>query len=527
MLRPTTEDLQEKGRVSQETPAMTTGSRRSFETLLLTGVLLLGLSLRAWGVADQSLSMDEFAELDTAAQPVAVIVGEVDGFPPLYQLILRGWTALWGDEGGRWLSVLFGVSTIPIVWLLGRRLGGVATGLWSAFLLATSPFHIWYSQEARSYVLYILLAAATMWLLLRALETDRIEDWGLYAAVSVAGMYVHYYFVLILLIGAIVILWRRRGLGALRRPVAAHVAIGFLAIPLLWILDHDLVFQTGFPDQTSFGIGAWGYTYVSLITGYSLGPSLRELHAMNLREALVAFAPWLLVLVPMLAVLARAGARALPRPALGALALFLLVSVPLIGLIGIVAGVGYNVRYVAWTIIPFLLWLGAGATRWRSWPVGATLAALICLSALAIWNRHHLDRYRNEDIRAATTFIAARSGERVPVFTLAGYMWKTAGYYLGRDYAVYPLPDASGDSLRVTRAIGLIRALTPAGSPYWLVYSRAFHGDPNGAVKDALEDRHGLEPAARFSGAVLYRGVVPAGTSSSDPRRSEPRRSAS
>lgn len=73
-------------------------------------------------------------------------------------------TRLFGtsEAWGRSAAALFGVATIPVLWLASRE-GRVA-----AVLLAVSPLHVYYSREARGYALLMLLTAVLIFVLLRA-----------------------------------------------------------------------------------------------------------------------------------------------------------------------------------------------------------------------------------------------------------------------------------------------------------------------------------------------------------------------
>lgn len=63
---------------------------------------------------------------------------------------------------GRVAAAIFGLLTIALVWRIDARSGVVA-----AMLLAVSPLHVYYSREARSYALLMLLTAALIFILLR------------------------------------------------------------------------------------------------------------------------------------------------------------------------------------------------------------------------------------------------------------------------------------------------------------------------------------------------------------------------
>jgi uncharacterized membrane protein len=480
--------------------------RRS--SVLLLAILALGLCLRVWGIAGQSLSGDEVVELQNAASGLTAIAQTADGFPPLYSMLLHGWLRLYPDSlAARWFSVLLGVLSICFGWLLGRRLGGVAVGLWTALLLAILPLHIWYSQEGRVYAMYLLLATAALWALFQALDRNSRRDWIVFTVTAVAGMYVHYYFIVVLLAGALLV-FTQRGHGRLAEPAVAYSVVAALGLPLLWLLPSDLGLQAGptYVSQTRFGIDALGYTYVSLITGYTLGPSLRELHSMKTAEALANFFPWLVLMAPPLAILGYHGWQVLERRALERVVLLIAVPVAAIGLLGRLAGVGYNVRYTVWVLVPVIVLLAAGATRWRRWPVAAALTILFGIWGLALMNRRFSDRYRNEDIKGVSAYIMSHGETSVPVFVLAPAYMATR-HYVGPRWSVYSLPSSTDDSAGVSQVLDMIASSAPAGDAYWLVYSREFHDDPDGAVRTALELRDGIHVIARFPGAVLYRGV--------------------
>jgi 4-amino-4-deoxy-L-arabinose transferase-like glycosyltransferase len=102
-------------------------------------------------------------------------IGSIDQHPPLYYLLLHLWSALHGDSpyAVRLLSALFGAATIPIIYLIGKRLSGAVVGVVAAVLLAFSPFHIYFAQEARMYTLLAFNAAVAIYALARLLTDPR------------------------------------------------------------------------------------------------------------------------------------------------------------------------------------------------------------------------------------------------------------------------------------------------------------------------------------------------------------------
>jgi len=130
--------------------------------LFLLVILSVGSIFRIHGLPAPSLSSDEAFSVRVARLSYAGIVNDCakDVHPPLYYFVLHDWIGVFGDSESsvRGLSVLFGVLSIYLVFLLGTRLFDSHTGIVSAILLAVSSLHIQYSQNARMYTLLLSLS---------------------------------------------------------------------------------------------------------------------------------------------------------------------------------------------------------------------------------------------------------------------------------------------------------------------------------------------------------------------------------
>lgn len=153
--------------------------------------------LRFWDIGRDSLWEDEAASVFYARLPLGVLLGSnVDpGNPPGYRIALKGWVALFGEGEAalRSLSALAGMLGVVAVGVLGRLWSGsVGVGLLAALLLAISPYHIYYSREARGYALCVLLGLLSSALLLALLRRPRWVTGAGYALLAGAAPYVHY-----------------------------------------------------------------------------------------------------------------------------------------------------------------------------------------------------------------------------------------------------------------------------------------------------------------------------------------------
>lgn len=107
-------------------------------------------------------------------QPISEMIRltvDIDQHPPLYPILLHFWMQIAGssEAGARSMSAALGVLTIIPIYFLAKTLSGKTVGLLSALVLAVSPFHVQYAQEARAYTLLALCAAVSMWMLARLL----------------------------------------------------------------------------------------------------------------------------------------------------------------------------------------------------------------------------------------------------------------------------------------------------------------------------------------------------------------------
>jgi hypothetical protein len=196
------------------------------------------------------------------------------------------------------------------------------------------------------------------------------------------------------------------------------------------------------------------------------------------------------------------------RPTFLRLAVLVLAPVVVGGALTELVGVGFRVRYFAWVAIPLLALVGAGlASRPHPLRLAAT-AALLALWSVSILNRVHVERYWNEDVRALGAYLASTSAPSVPVFVTAKYMAVPVQYYLGGDWTVCALPDVGDDGAGTEGARRVVHTVTPTDSPYWLVYTRPFHSDPDLRLPRDLASSGPLRLRRGFAGISLYEGAV-------------------
>lgn len=150
------------------------------------GILALAFALRLWRLGDKNLWWDEALALWAVRKPLAALSAWTAGdvHPPLFFWSLWLWRRGVGETefALRLLPAIWGVISVALAWLLGRRAGGRRAGALAALLAAVSPFAVWWSGELRMYALAGLWVALAAYAVQRWLAAAEVPGRGSAAA---------------------------------------------------------------------------------------------------------------------------------------------------------------------------------------------------------------------------------------------------------------------------------------------------------------------------------------------------------
>lgn len=442
--------------------------------LLITG---LGLLLRCLFLSSKSFWMDEgfsvlMARTDYPTFFRFVRGGEINMLA--YYGLLRLWTqAGFGESFIRSLSVLASAATIPLLYLIGKRLFSPRVGLVAAALLAVHPSHIAYAQEARSYALAVFLVCLGTLFLLRGLSQDRIRDFVLYAGTMVLAIYSLALTVLVPLAlapAAILRLPARR----LRLLLIAAAALVVL-LPALFVVWRQ-----------STHIAAW----IPPLSGHML---LRVWRFLTLRKFGFLYA---LAWAAALWAAWRGRRTALFWPTLLAACWLVL---PLAALIALSIYKALLIPRVMLMCVPAAALLAAQGLESLRRPARWTLFALLVLASLAAVRSYY--RSPKPDWRGVTTLALAESQPGDGIVVVPEYARFTVDYYRELSGASARLPDAApGGQMEGSRLVA--RRL-------WLaVYGGNGYNPP---AQDALQsvlaasrNRYCVAASSQFSFVELF-----------------------
>ena len=187
-------------------------------------------------------------------------IPESEATPYLYYVLAWPWTRLFGfDEVGlRSLSALAGAAIVPVAYGAGAVLVSRRTGLVAAALVSVHPFLVWYSQEARAYGLFALLAAVSVLFFGQALRAGGRWAFVGWAVASSLALATHYFAVFLIVPEAVWLLLRSPA----RRP--ALLATVLPSVVLLVHLPLAL-------DQRGAGEAVTEASLVSRVAGIPKG----------------------------------------------------------------------------------------------------------------------------------------------------------------------------------------------------------------------------------------------------------------
>jgi mannosyltransferase len=474
---------------------MTAEARAATATWLipaLAATLLLALVLRLLGLEARP-AFDEAASWAFASLPWRTflqVMWRFEGNGIAYYLTLRGWLQF-GESLYflRLLSVLLGVGTVGVIYLLGARLFGTRVGLFAAVLLALHAFHIRFSQEARGYALTTLLLVLSAWLFLEMQR--RRSTWlvASYVVVSALAVYGHLLSVLVL---AAQWLWLLAGPGwpAVRRGIAVAVALAAAAAPALWYAVAQNEGQIDWikpldryrfmNEMASLAGGGKGVLLAfALLGGVAVAQALWWKRETAHRQGVAFLCFWAVFPIAVLVALAPIRSMFVDR--------YLLMCVPALILLAAVA-------------IDGLLDSAAVGLRWLGGAAG------LCLIGLTGWAT--LSQYRDtasagDPLRETTEYVTARlePGDGVILFTAATYFPYV--YYSSRrsaDAAALPettilFPDFGGlpSGLQPNPGREQIRTAIAGRNRVWLLLNRSAIRLVKGAAQAEPEIRGAIE----------------------------------
>ena len=524
---------------------------------LLLAITAGGGLLRLYQIGSKGLWLDEAFSVWMGWQPLGQMFGwllKIDQHPPLYYSLLHVWLAL-GDDAAtvRTLSAILSTLTIPIMYLLGKQVGGFRLGLLAALILALAPFHVRFAQETRMYALLTLNASLAMLFLARLLTDPR-------AATDPIGSQ----------FSRFVRTWRQAPKTAAEPPPDFRTDLSWLTAPTqrrrlpLQTITTDLawlgyiIFTTAtllshntaifFPLATNLFIltltalhhfisptlknwliaqggifllwSPWLAAFIIQSSGvyqeFWIPAPTPERVVWTLKNLLNPFLPeqitWTNLIWGLYGLLALLGLwRFRRRPAIIGLLLTLFLA-PAVGelLVSLRRPLFYD-RTLIWITIPFYLLLAAGVNqlRYRVLVLGAVLM-LVTVNGLSL--REYYTNFEKEQWDDAAQYVAGRVESEDLILFNATWVQIPFDFYFrfhNKNVAEHGAPvdlfDRGILEPKMTRAdVPRLQSLLRQYERVWLVYSHNWYTDPESIVVNALSSELTLLDRQQFYGLEIH-----------------------
>ena len=212
----------------------------------LVALVALASLIRLLVIDNQSFWMDEALtayETHSSFGGMLGTVAHIETTPPLYFVLIWLWAHVFGsgEVALRSFSTLAGIALVPIAFLSARELVSRPAGVLAAAFVAVNPFLVWYSQEARAYMLLAALSGASFLWFIRARENPNVRNVVWWAALSSLAVMTHFFAGFLVAPEALWLLWVSRG----RVVIVAVAVVAVVQAAMLPLALTDTSHGTG------------------------------------------------------------------------------------------------------------------------------------------------------------------------------------------------------------------------------------------------------------------------------------------
>lgn len=215
--------------------------------IIVLCVIFIGTFLRGYKLDRQNFWIDESTAIQKSKHLPSC--GEFESWvihwmcPPAYNLLLHFWIVLFGETESavRSLSVILGILSVILVYIVGVDLFNRKIALLSTFVIAISPFHIAFSQDAKMYAMLAFLGLLSFYLFYKTLFSNKKFYWLIYFFITTLMLYTHNWGVFLLISENIFFLLVRKYTSNTKKYLLSQLFIGLCYLPWLPFLFKQVM----------------------------------------------------------------------------------------------------------------------------------------------------------------------------------------------------------------------------------------------------------------------------------------------
>jgi uncharacterized membrane protein len=158
-------------------------------------IIILGATLRFYHIDFQSIWLDEIHTMNESNPNIPFselynVIMSGEQMPPFYFYSLYFIFKIFGYTTfvARIYSAVLGVISLYSIYLLGKELLSKRIGLIAAFILSVNYFHLYYSQDARPYILLLLFSILSLYKMVVYIKNPSLKNalyYGFFAAMMI------------------------------------------------------------------------------------------------------------------------------------------------------------------------------------------------------------------------------------------------------------------------------------------------------------------------------------------------------
>jgi uncharacterized membrane protein len=391
-------------------------------------ITITALFFRFFMLGSQSLWMDEaMVYLQTKGDSIFVVYSKVFShgghIGPFFHILNYLFSLLFGysEWALRAPSAIYGTVSVVLVYKIAQELKNNRIALLSSILLAISPVHVWYSQEARMYSLWIMLILFTVLIFIKILRAQKLSLWILFAVFASLSLWTFLNSVFVFFaLGLYLLIFIKR----YKRELYFYCVCIFVVFTsyfpgiIPWLTKgHVAIISTiGSPRATTiFDIL---YTFFVFNVGTTFGPSLITIRAL-LKQFGATSTAWrimsqygFLVIPSMLTYgcmflysVYKAAAKRKIENNIFILVIFFVPMIMIFGLTLFSNSLTFNVRYTLCSLPFYVILLSAaldGLSTWKKWTV---FSCMVFFSMFSLFSHYFKHEYSKIDFRSVVKYL--------------------------------------------------------------------------------------------------------------------------
>lgn len=450
--------------------------------IILSLVLLLSFILRVYRLEIESIWYDEAFSISVANENIFKLIERVaaDDNPPLYYIILHFWIKMfgYGENSVRFISVIFGVLSVYVLYRVGRLIFNEEIGILGAFILSISLFNIRYSQDTRFYSLLTLLVLISNYYFIKILKERNGKYIIGYIISTMAISYTHVFGLFYIIFQNIyyLLIFRKN----IKFWITIQGAILLLFLPWLIIFINQIIYIINTGGKTGGG-------HISNIQQPSLTIIIETFKSFASNYTTL----YLFIILVIIGTVAYKYKMASDVNDKIFLLLWLFVPIVLGVVISLIALPIYKTKYVIASVPAFILLVSKGIFNFRKNIIIFTILIILILSTVPSLERYY-NVYEKVQWRDVVDYIEQNRGNNDNDFIML-YPASTLPfkYYYKNDSNFKTIK--AEETKNFTKYDGI-----------WLIFAHVRPEMKNGSVliENTLAETHALQYSIYFAGPL-------------------------